>query len=60
LRCFSPVYRAIVISYCSTNKFLNLLESNFAMFRGCHAMGERNGNLITIDVPAFDAVLIQD
>jgi hypothetical protein len=36
------------------------LEGNFAMFRGCHAMGERNGNLITIDVPAFDAVLIQD
>jgi hypothetical protein len=60
LRCFSPACPTIVISYCSTNIFLNLLVSNYAMFRGCHAMGERNGNLITIDVPAFGAVLIQD
>ena len=42
--------------YYSANSFLNELVSNFAMFRGCPARGERNGNSIIIDVSAFVAV----
>jgi hypothetical protein len=45
-------------NYYSANSFLNELVSNFAMFRGCPARGERNGNSIINDVPAFVAVLI--
>jgi hypothetical protein len=46
--------------YCSANEFLNYLASSFAMFRGCPARGEQNGNSIIIDVPEKCCVLIQD
>ena len=38
---------------------LEFLGSNFAMSRGAPFRGERNGNLIVIDVPEKCSVLIQ-